>query len=187
MDMRNKTNMNKLYAGLKTNFQLEDPEYLACNRDLRLYQRVLVGVITATDLLDPSKYEGYFEFLQTKRYEFNPYKNILSINIIMKKVILKTHRGLFIGFGRTDEVIMYEQEVIFTEKPKIQENNDYMTTVEYLLDDRVKIVDRSYNKIDQILAQSFSIIDVVLIVLSFISNYLTENQIEYEIINSKVS
>ncbi len=37
MYMRNSTNMNKLYAGLRTNFQLEDPEYLSCNRNFKKY------------------------------------------------------------------------------------------------------------------------------------------------------
>lgn len=152
MFLNNYTNFVNFYSGENTNFQLEDKDYISCDRNERKYQRFNLGILTSTDLLDPLRKEGYYEFLQSKRYEYNPYKNELYINIILTKVILKTDRSLFIGFGRVQTQIIYEQEIQFVEKPKILENNKLEVKIEYILNDRVKNVTRSYNKIDQILA-----------------------------------
>lgn len=107
----------------------------------------------------------------------------MYINIILTKVVLETDRSLFIGFGGLDSKIIYEQEIQIVEKPKILENNNFEVKVEYFLNDRIKKVTRSYNKIDQIFAQSFSIIEIFFFVFSYFCQFLTNNQIEYELIN----
>ena len=181
--MSNYTNLVYFYSGLYTNFQLENNEYKSCNRNNKIYNRFNLLILTSTDLLDPLRKEGFYEFIQSKIYEYNPYKNALNINIILTKVVLETDRSLFIGFGGLDSKIIYEQEIQIVEKPKINENNNFEVKVEYFLNDRIKKVTRSYNKIDQIFAQSFSIIEIFFFVFSYLCQFLTNNQIEYELIN----
>lgn len=181
--MLNKTALSKFYNSNLTNFQKYDENYSKCLSTKIEKNQFIVGIIASSDLLKPSINEGYYEFLQSKYKDFDVNNSKIIVNIKLKKIILNTDYSLFYSFGRKKTDILYEQEIFFDIKPKSKSDNIFTMEVAYELNDRILKVFRSYNKIDLILAQSFSIIELFHLALFYICSYISTNQLEYEIIN----
>ena len=96
---------------------------------------------------------------------------------------MRTDYSYFLSLGSYKDSIYYEKrlEVVKTPKVSIMTDNLITLNINYKIEDKYVVL---YNKIDTILANSFSMLEVLFFIFSFISAILKKNAIEYKIINN---
>lgn len=143
----------------------------------------IIGFIYSSDLVDIYSDVGFKTHNITEYQNFDYTTKKLYVSVRITKSIIDTDVNMLYKF-RSNEVNTYYEKRIefrFVEKPA-DKNIDL--NIRYYLDVKVKMTNRSYNKVDNILADSFSIMELLFILLDFFVHISTKKAVEYEIINS---
>ena len=147
-----------------------------------------LALLYETDYQDVyNKNLGYIRRVKEKYLQFDPKKETVNIKIRLIKYEMTTDYGLIYSFGSKLNSTFYRKEVVLEKMLIIQDEeygHDYSISYDFDLDDKIYYIQRSYNKIDSILANSFSIIQIFISIGKFITYFLNKHSIEYEIINN---
>ena len=137
------------------------------------------------DFPDPyNKLFGYKRNIKADYIEYKPDEERINVKVILIKQVMRTDFGLIYSFGEKKINTFYRKEVKI-EKALLERNlNQFEIQIQFELSDKVYIIDRSYNKIDSVLASTFSIIELFMICGKVITYFFNKHSIEYEIINN---
>jgi hypothetical protein len=160
----------------------ENRNYDICLENLNL-KAFGISIDFTTQLLSPNLKDGFQTFALNKFKEYNPLKNDLQINYVITINELETDHSMIYSFGSSTKVFFYEKEMNFELIDR--SNPDFSQIyVTYNLGVKKNLIFRSYSKIDEVLAASLSILQVIYTILQLISNFLSKHAVEYEIINN---
>jgi hypothetical protein len=153
-----------------------------CNITSLFNGELIFGYGYDTELLNPYLQSGFQKFNIQDNTTYNPSTHYLSLKIMITVNEIQTDHSMLYSFGRQSLMNFYEKDVLIS---LVEKKANYFTYIKinYELNSKKKTIKRSYTKVDDVLASSFSIINILLITLQIIHNFLIKNIIEYEIIN----
>lgn len=153
------------------------------NPPIDKFKNILIGVSFSSDLIDIYSEKGYYSYVKSSYDMFDFREYGLSVYIYITKTILQTDFSFFYNFGKSTEVVFYDQKVEFKQVKKGIVGEDILIDQEYIINEKVVYVYRSYNKVDNILANCFSIINIFFYAFFIIDYLVNKNVCEYELIN----
>lgn len=154
-------------------------------RNLLQNSSFIYAVSFENKILNTDLFEGYENIFSTKYFEFSATEESLFINVKLTKNTVITDDNLFFQFGDNRVVEFYE--VSISEERRILDRPMQMylpIQLNFSLNEKIVNVNRSYNKIDTVLANCFSIIKVFYSVLFFCMVFIEEKLVYKEIIKS---
>ena len=145
---------------------------------------IVFNLLYSSDLIDINSYKGYSTHILNAYKNFDFHSKILNIEVLLTKSIIETDRNKLYNIKSPDISEFYEKQIVFNLVEKEKADDKLNIRILYNYNVKIKHTDRSYNKIDSVLAACFSLIDIILFILNFIVTQATKRSIEYEIINN---
>lgn len=138
-------------------------------------------VIFKTELLNPFIKIGYEGFNVLRKVTFDYRKYDLNVKFLLTKNVIVTDHSILLALGSTTEQTFFEKDVTF----ELVEKSNIFSTVRFIYDlnPKRKIINRWYNKVDEVLASCFSLIQVIIVVFQITQHLVFRNELEFKIIN----
>lgn len=149
------------------------------------YASFYLGISYKTKIFNKNEKSGYLEFSNTDYFYFNAFEENVSVNIILTKNIVETDDNLFFKIGSNRFSEFYDTKVEITKNPKsIASTGSFQAYYIYTINPKLIYTFRSYNKIDTVLANCFSIIKVFHFFLYALFFIFEENLYKSELIKT---
>lgn len=156
-----------------------------CTQDLTTnYNPVTIGLKYNSDLLDIETIDGYNRFPLTKYQEYDYYSQKLRINIELTKNTIITDPNSIYNFFPSVKNVFYSKEITFNFLPKSIPDDNLDVRFKFVINEFENVINRSYNKIDNVLANILSVVQLIYIFFFCVMHFLSHNSLENEIIRS---
>ncbi len=144
-----------------------------CNKKYEA-EGLIFGIGYVSEMLNPYIKEGFQKVDFQNYIKFNQFSHSILVNFIISLNQIETDNSMIYSFGEKTFATFYDIEMQLNSietKKEINENEIYIEMA-YLLNNKKQIIKRSYMKIDDLLANSISMISILMWVLRIINSYI---------------
>jgi hypothetical protein len=156
---------------------------LNCNitkEDMYILSKIKLMTIVKNNYINKDQREGYNEMFQTLIDEIDFAKD-LNIKIKAKRINITTDNNLLYNINPNIDTntIIYDFET--RSLPRRRNINEFTLTYEVVLDSYTTVVERSYLKLDGMLANLGSIVTIIEFLVKFLAGFFSEGNMEHSI------
>lgn len=180
-------NIKDYFKLIASNIKTPDQQRQECRESLSnsdQYQGALtIGFKFSSELLDINSELGYQTVILTKYLDLDYAFNNLEVTVLLSKNTIFTDQNKIYNFLPQLSNVFYSKSISFLTLPKSGDVN-FSMRVKFVLDEFETITNRSYNKLDNVLANILSVNQLIYILLKMIMATISYNSLENEIIRS---